>query len=172
MASPPLSQSPSAPSPPHLGGWHCPWGGEGRATLARTLSPVRRWWHSCLSIPQSPSLRQEGSSLFLHSVRSSVRNTPCPPPGPGVLGDQGRGHPPGLWGRAQGPGGCASLARAGGELEPWAGRRYSWGQMGRAGLAALSCCDRPAGAGQFPDGTAGRSAAAGSTAGSSRRGHS
>lgn len=45
------------------------------------------------------------------------------------------------------------------------------GAEGQAGRWHLSCCGRSGGAGQSPGGTAGKYAAAGSTAGSSRRGH-
>lgn len=178
----PVASAPLTP-PPHLGGWHCPYSpdedtealGEGRAEPhwpghsvlcsdgGTAASPFPR--------PCPCAMRDPLSSSIV--VRLLVRNTPCPPPGPGVLGDQGSGAPS----RAVGGG-----PRAQGAVPVWLEQGVSWspgpaGGTGGArwagpGRAALSCCDTPAGAGQFPDGTAGRSVAAGSTAGSSRHGHS
>lgn len=61
-----------------------------------------RWWHSCLSMSQTLSLRREGSALFLHSIQVTGQEHSLPLPGPGVLGDQGWGAPSGAVGKGAG----------------------------------------------------------------------
>lgn len=179
---PPLSRSPSAPPPPHPGGWHCPCSpdedteapGEGRAEPhwpghsvlcsdgGTAASPFPR--------PCPCAMREP---LSLHSSQVISQEYSLPPAWPRRAWRLRVGGT--LWGCRGGP-------RAQGAVPVWLEQGVSWSpgpaggtggvRWAMPGRVALSCCDRPAGAGQFPDGTAGRSVAAGSTAGSSRRGHS
>lgn len=98
-------------------GYQGSWGGEGRATLARTLSPVLRWWHSRLSMSQTLSLCHEGSALS--PQYSGCRSGTLPAP---RLAQRAWRSREGCTLRGYGEGPRAergtSLARAGGELRP------------------------------------------------------
>lgn len=155
-ASAPLSQGPPALPPAHPVGWHCPCSpdedtkapGEGRAEPHWPgYSVLCSDGGTAASPCPSLSLRREGSALFLHSIQVIGQEHSLPPAWPrrawrARVGCTLRGCGEGR--RAEGG---TSLARAGGELEPWAGRWYRWGQRDQAGPAELSCCDRRAGAG-------------------------
>lgn len=154
-ASAPLSQGPPALPPAHPVGWHCPCSpdedtkapGEGRAEPHWPgYSVLCSDGGTAASPCPSLSLRREGSALSPQYSGYRSGTLPAPRLAQACLESKGGVHPPGLWGRRRAEGGT-SLARAGGELEPWAGRWYRWGQRDQAGPAELSCCDRRAGAG-------------------------
>ena len=127
---------------------------EGRGPAQRAGKRRGQDTQSPAQTEASPNPRpcpQAASPPFLHRVhtgRVRVWNAPSPS-GPGVRGGVGRGAPPGCETRAQGRGELHGSVRS---------RRR------------LSRCGRCGGAARSPGGTAGRCAAAGSTAGSSRRG--